>query len=67
MGTDIIAEREKFLSPEPTVYTSQPARGSLLLVRRLRRLRACLHGGGGPLVGEVTCLGGEPACPYNLS
>ena len=21
-------------------------------------LRACLHGGGGPQVGEVTCLGG---------
>ena len=47
MGTDIIAEREQFLSPEPTVYTSQPARASLLLVRRL-----------GPQVGEVTCFGG---------
>ena len=23
-------------------------------------LRACLHGGGGPQVGEVTCLGGIP-------
>ena len=56
MGTDIIAEREQFLSPEPTVYTSQPARASLLLVRRLRRLiiRACLRRSGGPQVGEVT-------------
>jgi len=54
MGTDIIAEREQFLSPEPTVYASQLARASLLLVRRLRRLRACLHGAGGPQVGEVT-------------
>ena len=26
--------------------------------RRLRRLRACLHGGGGPQVDEVTGLGG---------
>ena len=26
--------------------------------RRLRRLRACLHGGGGPQVGEVTRLSG---------
>ena len=66
MGTDIIAEREQFLSPEPTVYTSQPAKASLLLVRRLRRLRACLRRGGEPQVGEVTQLGGEPACPYNL-
>ena len=24
----------------------------------LGTLRACLHGGGGPQVGEVTCLGG---------
>ena len=48
MGTDIIAEREQFLSPEPTVYTSQPARAPLLLVRRLRRLRACLRRSGGP-------------------
>ena len=23
-----------------------------------QRLRACLHGGGGPQVNEVTCLGG---------
>jgi len=23
-----------------------------------KALRACLHGGGGPQVGEVTCLGG---------
>ena len=23
-------------------------------------LRACLHGGGGPQVGEITCLGGIP-------
>ena len=23
-----------------------------------QRLRACLHGGGGPKVSEVTCLGG---------
>ena len=22
------------------------------------KLRACLHGGGGPQVGEVTCFGG---------
>ena len=58
MGTDIIAEREQFLSPEPTVYTSQPARASLLLVRRLRRLRACLLRSGGPQVGEVTRFGG---------
>ena len=29
MGTDIIAEREQFLSPEPTVYTSQQAWASL--------------------------------------
>ena len=30
--------------------------------------RACLHRGGGPQVGEVTCLGGvKPAFPYNLS
>ena len=58
MGTDIIAEREQFLSPEPTVYTSQPAKASLLLVRRLRRLRACLRRGGGPQVGEVTRFGG---------
>ena len=26
--------------------------------KMLRQLRACLHGGGGPQVGEVTCLGG---------
>ena len=58
MGTDIIAEREQFLSPEPTVYTSQPARTSLLLVRRLRQLRACLRRSGGPQVGEVTRFGG---------
>ena len=58
MGTDIIAEREQFLSPEPTVYTSQPARASLLLVRRLCRLRACLRRSGGPQVGEVTRFGG---------
>ena len=57
MGTDIIAEREQFLSPEPTVYTSQPARASLLLVRRLGRLRACLRRSGGPQVGEVTRFG----------
>ena len=25
---------------------------------RDQSLRACLHGGGGPQVGEVTCLGG---------
>ena len=24
----------------------------------LKQFRACLHGGGGPQVGEVTCLGG---------
>ena len=30
-------------------------------------LRACLHGGGRPQVGEVTRLGGLPACPHNLS
>ena len=30
-------------------------------------LRACLHGGGGPKAGEVTRLGGVPACPHNLS
>ena len=58
MGTDIIADREQFLSPEPTVYTSEPARASLLLVRRLRRLRACLRRSGGPQVGEVTRFGG---------
>ena len=29
--------------------------------------RACLHGGAGPQVGEVNRLGGERACPYNLS
>ena len=27
MGTDIIAEREQFLSPEPTVYTPHSRRG----------------------------------------
>ena len=32
MGTDSIAERQQFLALEPTVYTSQPARASLLLV-----------------------------------
>ena len=29
--------------------------------------RACLHGGGGSQVGEVTGLGGYPASPYYLS
>ena len=29
------------------------------LPRRCPRLRACLHGGGGPQIGEVTC-GGSP-------
>ena len=33
----------------------------------VERFRACLHGGGGPQVGEVTRLGRVPACPYNLS
>ena len=29
-------------------------------------LRACLHGGGGPQVGEVTCLSGVTPCPYKF-
>ena len=29
--------------------------------------RACLRGGGGPQVGEVTRFGGVTPCPYNLS
>ena len=32
----------------------------------LQRLWACLHGGGGLRVGEVTRLGGVPACPYDF-
>ena len=35
--------------------------------RPLCLIRACLHRGGGPQVGEVTRSGGIPACPYNLS
>ena len=31
------------------------------------RFRACLHGGGGPQVGEVTRLGGVTRSPYILS
>ena len=60
MGTDIIAEREQFLSPEPTVYTSQPARASLLLVpcSKAAPPKSCLRRSGGPQVGEVTRFGG---------
>ena len=32
-----------------------------------KKIRACLHGGGGPQLGEVTRLGEVPACPYYLS
>ena len=40
-------------------------RGSYMVYERIR-LRACLHGGGGPQVGEVTC-GGSPhlSCKRN--
>ena len=31
--------------------------------KMLRQLRACLHGGGGPQVGEVTCLAGVKKSP----
>jgi len=31
------------------------------------KLRECLHGGGGPQVGEVDRLGGVTCRPYNLS
>ena len=30
----------------------------LVAVAVVESFRACLHGGGGPQVGEVTCLGG---------
>ena len=31
---------------------------ALICVRQKQKeIRACLHGGGGPQVGEVTCLG----------
>ena len=33
----------------------------------LTSLGACLHGGGGPQVGEVTRQGGVTRLPYNLS
>ena len=35
-----------------------PANAVRVLPEFADYLRACLHGGGGPQVGEVTCLGG---------
>ena len=44
------AEKEINLSKEESLV--------MCCVRKGERLRACLHGGGGPQVGEVTRLGG---------
>ena len=43
------------------------SKASALLWCEIQGLRACLHGGGGPQVGEVTRLGRVPTCLYNLS
>ena len=41
-----------------TMFTYSHANTPLGQSERAYYLRACLHGGGGPQVGEVTCLGG---------
>ena len=54
MGTDIIPERTVLF---PGAYYIYLTAGEGLLVRTPRRLRACLHGGGGlQLVGGGTRL-----------
>ena len=39
------------------------AHGRPYFLRACHKLRACLHRGGGPHVGEVTCLGGVTRLP----
>ena len=44
--------------PEASGYVIYSPRALPEGLQADKRLRACLHGGGGPQVGEVTCLGG---------
>ena len=60
----VACELEKVLFPDkrnislPYIFCNEKVHVSSAHVHRAFSLRACLHGGGGPQVGEVTRLGG---------
>ena len=60
LGT-VSKDIEKWLAKTGVTYRLEALQKACLLgtARMLRSLRACLHEGGGPQVGEVTC-GGLP-------